>query len=116
MSRVTPMTAGEHDAYTRGCGCFANGDVDGALDTFSTLLESRSDFADVHYMVGVLRDRKGDEEGATESLHNAIRLNPCYAEALLALASVHERRGEYDRSREYAERATSACMSVEASS
>ena len=105
MSRVTPMTSREQDAYARGCGCFAIGEVDEALETFSSLLETRSDFADVHYMVGVLRDRKGDDAGATESLRRAVRLNPSYAEALLALASVHERRGEYDRSREYAERA-----------
>ncbi len=101
------MTAGERDAYTRGRGGFASGDVDQALETLSTLLKSRSDLADVHYMVGVLRDRKGDPDGASESLRNAIRLNPGYAEALLALALVHERRGEYDRSQEYAVRAAS---------
>lgn len=108
MPRVSPMTAGEQDAYIRGCGLFANGDVDQALETFSSLLKSRSDFADVHYMVGVLLDRKGDEEGATASLGTAVRLNPSYSEALLALASVHERRGEYDRSRDYAARAASS--------
>ena len=107
MSRVTPMTPVEREAYTRGCGCFATGDADEALLSFSRLLESRSDFADVHYMMGVMHDRQGDDEDASRSLRNAIRLNPSYAEALLALASVHERRGEYDRSREYAERAAS---------
>ena len=35
----------------------------------------------------------------------AIALNPGYAEALLALASVCERDGDFDRSRELAERA-----------
>jgi tetratricopeptide (TPR) repeat protein len=108
MPRVTPMTPTEREAYARGCGCFASGNADEALETFSRLLESRSDFADVHYMVGVLRDRQGDDEGASQSLRRALRLNPSYAEALLALASVHERRGEFDRSREYAERASSA--------
>ena len=107
MTRVTPMSTAEQDAYARGRGSFANGDVDEALETLSSLLESRSDFADVHYMVGVLRDRKGDDTGAAESLRNALRLNPSYTEALLALASVHEQRGEFDRSREYAERAAS---------
>jgi tetratricopeptide (TPR) repeat protein len=53
----------------------------------------------------VLFDQKGDLEAAAESLRTAIRLNPSYAEALLALASVHEQRGDFDRSRELAERA-----------
>jgi superkiller protein 3 len=81
--------------------------VDAALEAFSTLLASRPDFADVHYMVGVLFERKGDENAAVDSLREAIRLNPSYAEALLALASVHERRGDFNRSRELAERAAS---------
>jgi tetratricopeptide (TPR) repeat protein len=108
MTRVSPMTSAEQDAYARGRGAFANGDIDEALETLSSLLESRGDFADIHYMVGVLRDRKGDDTGATENLRNALRLNPSYTEALLALASVYERRGEFDRSRDYAQRAASS--------
>jgi tetratricopeptide (TPR) repeat protein len=69
------------------------------------LLRTRENFADIHYMVGVLFDQKGDLDAAAESLRKAIRLNPQYAEALLALATVYERGGDYDRSRELAERA-----------
>jgi len=57
-------------------------------------------------MVGILLERKGDLEAATDSLRQAIRINPSYAEALLALATVHEHRGDYERSRELAERAS----------
>jgi tetratricopeptide (TPR) repeat protein len=39
------------------------------------------------------------------SLREALRLNPSYVEALLALASLHERRGDYDGSRQLTERA-----------
>ena len=44
-------------------------------------------------------DELGDPEGAARSLEQALRINPGYAEAVLALASVYERQGEFDRSR-----------------
>lgn len=100
------MTVGERETYTQGQGFFERGETDRALEAFARLLETRSSFADVHYMVGVLFDRKGDSDAAARSLREAIRLNPSYAEALLALASVYERRGDFDRSRDLAERAS----------
>jgi tetratricopeptide (TPR) repeat protein len=100
------MTATEQETYSRGRESFERGNIEEALTAFETLLESRSGFADVHYMVGILLERKGDLEAATDSLRQAIRINPSYAEALLALATVHEHRGDYERSRELAERAS----------
>jgi tetratricopeptide (TPR) repeat protein len=101
------MTETERDAYSRGRAHFDQGEIDPALEAFGSLLRTREGFADIHYMVGVLFDRKGDLEAAANSLRKAIRLNPSYAEALLALASIHEQRGDFDRSRELAERASS---------
>jgi tetratricopeptide (TPR) repeat protein len=100
------MTATEQETYSHGRECFERGSIDEALTAFETLLESRSGFADVHYMVGLLLERKGELEAAADSLRQAIRINPSYAEALLALATVHEHRGDYERSRELAERAS----------
>ena len=57
-------------------------------------------------MVGILEERRGRDDAAITSLGEAVRINPAYAEALLALASLHERRGDFDRSRELAERAS----------
>ena len=101
--RLTPQ---EREAYARGRALFERGEVEPALEALGTLLQSRADFADVHYMVGVLQDQSGDLEAAGRSLQRAIHLNPTYAEALLALASVCERAGDFDRSRELAERAS----------
>src|SRR5262249_60215430 len=77
---------------------------DGAAKAFERFLASRREFADVHYMVGMLREQADDLASAADSLREALRLNPAYAEAMVALASIYERLGEYSRSRALAER------------
>ncbi len=57
-------------------------------------------------MIGMLHERGNDLEAAVASLRRSIRINPSYVEALLALASLHEQRGDFDQSRGYAERAS----------
>lgn len=59
----------------------------------------------MHYRVATLLDGKGDFDGAAEHLREALQQNPGYVEALLAMASLCERSGDYDRSSELAERA-----------
>lgn len=108
---TTRMTVAERESYSRGRALFDSGEIDPALEAFAALLKTKDGFADIHYMVGVLFDRKGEPEAAADSFRKAIRLNPSYAEALLALASVHEQRGDFDRSRELAERAASVSQS-----
>jgi tetratricopeptide (TPR) repeat protein len=50
---------------------------------------------------------------AASCLTRALRLNPGYAEAMLALATVYERQGDFDRSREVTERARAAAPAGE---
>ena len=100
-----PLTPAERSAYEVGRVSYERGDVEGALTQFGRLLETRRSFADVHYMMGTLLERKDDLELAAQSLREALRLNPSYTEAMLALASIYERLGNFDRSREVAERA-----------
>lgn len=99
------LSAAERSDYARGRRCFERGDLDGALAALQSFLASRSDFADVHYMVGTLLDQRGESRAAIESLGEALRLNPAYTEAMLALASVYERLGDFDRSRALADQA-----------
>ncbi len=103
--RSVRMTARERELHNHGRALFERGEVEPALEALTELLRTRGDFADVHYMVGVLYDRRSDLDAASKSLGRAIHLNPSYAEALLAMASVVERQGDFDRSRELAERA-----------
>jgi len=102
MHRLGPLTSTERSAFQSGCRSFERGDDRTALAQFTELLETRDGFADVHYRVGVLLERKNELSSAEESLRRAIHLNPSYAEARLALATIYERQGDFDRSREIA--------------
>jgi tetratricopeptide (TPR) repeat protein len=99
------MNSAERHSYRLGRHCFERGDDVVALAQFTRLLETRQGFADVHYMVGVMHERRSEFEAATSSLEHAVRLNPNYSEALLALASVFEQQGDFDRSQQLAQRA-----------
>jgi tetratricopeptide (TPR) repeat protein len=56
-------------------------------------------------MIGILQERKGELGAAGQALREALRINPSYTEAQLALAGVYENQGDFDRSREIAEAA-----------
>lgn len=99
------MNADEQRAFRLGCRSFERGEVDAALVQFEHLLRSREGLADVHYRVGVLHERKNDLAAAARSLWKALRINPAYAEAILALASVYERQGNFERAREITQHA-----------
>jgi tetratricopeptide (TPR) repeat protein len=104
-SGAGPLTPAERCSYELGRRRFERGDVEGALPQLERLLETRGGFADVHYMVGAIHERSDELEAARASLREALRINPSYTEALLALAGVCERQGDFDRSRELTEQA-----------
>lgn len=107
MPASTPLQLEERRAYALGRRHFERGDDDAALTQLEVLLRTRGEFADVHYMIGVLLERRNDLQGAARSLTRALRINPEYAEARLALASLYERQGDFDRSREITQGAAS---------
>ena len=102
--RLDPVVS-DRETLAQARRAFERGEEDSALENLSRLTAHGVQFADVHYMLGVLQERRDELDAALESLRRAIRINPSYVEALLALASLHERRGDFDRSRGYAERA-----------
>jgi len=104
------MTPTERRAYRLGCLSFERGDDAGALSQFEQLLQTRNGFADVHYRMGVAHDRKDDLASAARSLWRALRINPAYTEAIVALASVYERQGDFERAREITERARASAL------
>ena len=98
------LTSTERRYYEIGRRRYERGDWEGALRALRRFLETRREFADVHYMVGTLLEQADDLGAAAESLREALRLNPAYTEAMVALASIYERMGEFTRSRALAER------------
>jgi len=99
------MTGAERHVMEQARRSLERGEESAALDLLERLLETRSGFADLHYMVGLLHERRNDHSAAAHSLRQALRINPSYTEALLALASVYEQQGDFERSGELAARA-----------
>jgi tetratricopeptide (TPR) repeat protein len=112
MPQAGPLTHDERRDYALGRRSFERGDDEVSLLHLTRLIRTRS-FADVHYMIGLIRDRAGDLPAAGQSLREALRINPSYTEALLALANVYENQGDFERSREIAERAGTLAGSAE---
>ncbi len=111
MRQAGPLTPAERRDYELGRRCFERGDAVASLPHLTRLIQTRN-FADVHYMIGILYNREGDLSAAGHSLREALRINPSYTEALLALANVYEGQGDFERSREIAERAGSVARSA----
>ncbi len=104
MSQAGSLTPAERRDYKMGRRSFERGDDEASLLHLIRLIRTRG-YADVHYMIGVMHERAGDLGAAGQSLREALRINPSYSEALLALANVYENQGDFERSREIAERA-----------
>ncbi len=111
MRQAGPLTPAERRDYELGRRCFERGDAETSLPHLTRLIQTRN-FADVHYMIGILYNREGDFSAAGHSLREALRINPSYTEALLALANVYEGQGDFERSREIAERAGSVARTA----
>ncbi len=106
MGLQTGFSTIERETFIQGRRAFERGEDALAFETLSRLTGRGCEYADVFYMIGLLQERADDLDAALESLRRAVRINPSYVEALLALASLHERRGDFDRSQGYAERAS----------
>ena len=48
MASAAQMSTAEHEVYSRGRKHFERGEIDPALEAFSTLLRTRENFADIH--------------------------------------------------------------------
>lgn len=110
---IATLAASDRELLIQGRRAFERGDRDLALENLTRLAQHGNEYADVHYMLGIVHERGGDLDAALASLREAIRINPSYVEALLAMASLQERCGDFERSRSYAERASLLCQASE---
>jgi tetratricopeptide (TPR) repeat protein len=81
------MTREDREAYQLVRERFAGGDAENAAGNLEALAGRYPGYADLHYLLGLLRERQQDLDGAASALERALELNPAYAEAGLALQS-----------------------------
>ena len=103
--------ASDREILIRGRRAFERGEDATAIENLTRLIDHGFEYADVHYMLGMLQERRDDLDAAVAHLRHAVRINPSYVEALLALASLHARRGDFEKSQGYAERASQLARS-----
>jgi len=98
------MSVEDRDAVRAARGSFERGEDEAALGALARVLETHPRYADLHYLVGLVHERRGALDEAVAAFERALQINPRYAECALALASVFEQRGEWERSRALAAR------------
>jgi len=108
------MSPAERDAVRLGRASFERGDDEVALEALTRVLDAHPRYADLHYLVGLVHERGGRLDEAVASFERALAINPLYAECALALASVFEQRGEWERSRALATRLGAAAAAAPA--
>ncbi|MFH1435532.1 MAG: tetratricopeptide repeat protein [Pseudomonadota bacterium] len=76
---------------------YANKEYDRAISLFLRVLDAGGgDFADIHHMLGQIYFDKGDFGRAQEFFEKAVRINPRYTDAILALSVTYSELGKYD--------------------
>ena len=79
-----------------GTVLFQMGDPGGAFAEFERILQTTPDFALAHFSLGVLLEGAGRRPEAIERLDAAVRHEPAYIEARLALAGLLRREGRFE--------------------
>jgi tetratricopeptide (TPR) repeat protein len=67
-----------------------------AMQELSIATRDNPNLPEAHYELGRLLDLFGEEDEASVSLHDAVKLRPNYSEAHELLAEIYERRGRTD--------------------
>jgi tetratricopeptide (TPR) repeat protein len=112
ISRDQPDEPDEREILRRARRAFEKGADEEALMGLDCVLGRGARYADVYYMLGMIRERRDEPDGAVAALREATRINPAYTEALLALASLLERQGDFEQARILAERANQLARPV----
>ena len=81
---------------TVGRDFYQAGEYERAKPHLEAVLESHTDFADVHNMVGVIHYEAGRPSKAREAFERALQINPRYTEAALNLAVCYNELGRYE--------------------
>jgi tetratricopeptide (TPR) repeat protein len=78
---------------------YDNGEYDRAEPLLRQVIDEGGEkFADVYHMLGQIHHDRGNFGRAQEFFEAAVRINPHYTDALLALAVIYNELGKYDDS------------------
>jgi tetratricopeptide (TPR) repeat protein len=78
---------------------YENGEYDRAEPLLRQVIDEGGEkFADVYHMLGQIHHDRGDFGRAQEFFESAVRINPHYTDALLALAVIYNELGKYEDS------------------
>ena len=90
--------------FEQGKEFFKNQAYRRAEGFFLPIIGSKSEFADVYNMIGVLYHQTGRYEDAISSFEKALKINPRYTEAMLNLSVLYNDMGEYKLSKKLLDR------------
>jgi tetratricopeptide (TPR) repeat protein len=91
--------------FERAQRALAAGDALAARRHVESILDSRPDDADAHYLLGSIEAAAGNEREAQDRLERALELNPDHVRALLDWAALAQRSGRVDEAHQRIERA-----------
>src|SRR3989338_5728373 len=93
------MTEEIQETIARGKKCFETRQYTTAESLFRRVLKINAGYADLHNLLGVIHNHKGNFEGAMEYFKKALAINPNYTEALLNLAVLYNDLGKYQEAK-----------------
>jgi len=112
VQRLAEYVAGEPDfveAFLALPASASDRELFGVLLTvLQVALGAHADYADLHYLAGVTLVRLGDDEAARGHFYDAVRINPRYVKALLAVAELEARQDAAERAVAHLQRALAA--------
>ena len=71
--------------FNSGNQSYKRGDLEGALLSYSNVLDVDETFYQAHYQVGVIQSKMGDKDAAVESYEKALEVNPQFYKGFFAL-------------------------------
>ena len=71
--------------FNGGNQSYKRGDLEGALLSYSNVLDVDETFYQAHYQVGVIQSKMGDKDAAVQSYEKALEVNPQFYKGFFAL-------------------------------
>jgi len=87
------MSGGARSAYQRGVQAARAGNLDAAEDAFAQALRDDSRAYEAAFALGVIADRKGDENRALQYYRRALQVVPDHERAAEGIVTIYLRRG-----------------------